>query len=165
LQPPRKDRRASPIRLDNQIERPVSWRSPLSHVAFASPLDYGSRRKVSPGVSDEVLPQNARASTRPTRQLARLATTAIVAAEVIFWLYTIYAIKQHTDLNGSGLEVIAMIPITGIALFLVLPALVLSFVRRALWFAFGLAVAAGAADIVVWSRTVREIARASGASP
>jgi hypothetical protein len=116
-------------------------------------------------VSGEILPYNARASTRPKRRLARLATAAIVAAEAIFWLYTIYAIKQHTDLNGSGLEVIAMIPMTVIALFLVLPALVLSFVRRAVWFAFGLAVAAAAADVVVWSRTAREIARASGASP
>ena len=89
----------------------------------------------------------------------------IVAAEALFWLYTIYAIKQHTDLNGSGLEVIAMIPMTGIALFLVLPALVLSFVRRALWFSFSLAIIAGVADVFVWTRTVREIARASGASP
>jgi hypothetical protein len=111
------------------------------------------------------LTYNARASIRPKLRLTRLATTAIVAAEVLFWLYTIYAIKQHTDLNGSGLEVIAMIPMTAITLFLVLPALVLSFVRRALWFALGLAIAAGAADVVVWSRTAREIARASGASP
>lgn len=89
----------------------------------------------------------------------------IVAAEALFWLYTIYAVKQHPDLNGSGLEVIAMIPVTAIALFLVLPALVLSFVRRALWFALGLAIAAAAMDVIVWGRTAREIARASGASP
>jgi hypothetical protein len=116
-------------------------------------------------MGNEILAQNPRSSVRPKLRLARLATTAIVAADILFWLYSIYAIKQHTDLNGSGLEVIAMIPMTAVAVFLVLPALVLSFVRRAIWFALGLAIAAGAADIVVWGRTAGEIARASGSGP
>ncbi len=145
--------------------KPAGSHRARCRVAFANPLDYGSRPEIDPIGSGEILPTNARASIRPKLRLTRLATTAIVAAEVLFWLYTIYAIKQHTDLNGSGLEVIAMIPMTAIALFLVLPALVLSFVRRAMWFALGLAIAAGAADVVVWGRTAREIARASGASP
>ena len=86
---------------------------------------------------------------------------AAIAAEVIFWLYTIYFIERHTDLNGSGLEVIAMIPMTAVAMFLVLPALLLSFVRRALWAAGALAILAAAADFVLWGKIVSEIGRAT----
>jgi hypothetical protein len=102
-----------------------------------------------------------RSSIHPERPGLQLATILVVAAELMFWLYTIYFIKRHTDLNGSGLEVIAMVPVTAIALFLTLPALSLSFVRRALWFAFGLATLAGVADIIVWGRIVGEIGRAT----
>jgi hypothetical protein len=100
-------------------------------------------------------------SIHPIRWRLRLATMALVVAELLFWAYTFYYIGRHPKLNGTGLEIIAMIPMTAIALFLTLPALLLTFVRRALWFAFGLALLAGAADLATWGQVVAEIGRAT----
>ena len=113
-------------------------------------------------MSSETMRHDLRSSTRPKHQGLQVAALSMVAIEVEFWLYSIYFIKGHDDLNGSGLEVIAMIPITAITLFLTLPALSLSLVRRTLWFAFGLAVLAGVADIAIWARIVVALSRATG---
>jgi hypothetical protein len=149
--------------LSRPTPRPVCV---LSQLAVASPVDYGSWvEHFCSTMSGKTLRHDVIGSIRPERRRLRLATLAIIAAEVMFWLYTIYFIKRHTELNGTGLEVIAMIPMTAIALFLTLPALSLSFVKRALWLAFGLAILAGVADIAIWGRMVGEIGRAAAGGP
>jgi hypothetical protein len=51
-----------------------------------------------------------------------------------------------------------MVPLTGIALFLAFPALVLGPFQRAAWVAAGLATAAAIADIVIWTQVLGELA-------
>jgi hypothetical protein len=65
-------------------------------------------------VSGEALRHDLRSSTRPKRRSLQVTALSMVAAEVTFWFYSIYFIKGHDDLDGSGLEVIAMVPITAV---------------------------------------------------
>jgi hypothetical protein len=97
---------------------------------------------------------NAQRMPRSRRSHLAFATRVLIASELCFWLYTIYFIRQHADLNGSGLEVLAMIPMAVIALFIVLPALALTFLERSHWSALGLALLAGAGDIALWGPIV-----------
>ena len=104
---------------------------------------------------------HAQSLIRPGRRYLASATRSLIAAELCFWLYTFYFIAQHGDLKGSGLEVLAMIPMAAITLFLVVPALILAFLKRSLWLALGLALLAAAADAVAWPQIVGEIGRAT----
>jgi hypothetical protein len=92
------------------------------------------------------------------RDHMRLAAMALAAAEIVFWLYAFFYISRHANRFGDGLEWAAMAPLTGIALFLAFPALMLSPYRRAAWIAAGLAVAAAVADLVVWTQVLGEFA-------
>ena len=94
----------------------------------------------------------------PQRDHVRLAAMALAAAEIVFWLYAFFYISRHANLLGDGLEWAAMVPITGITLFLAFPALVLSPFRRAAWIAAGLAVAAAVADVIIWVQILGEFA-------
>lgn len=110
---------------------------------------------------NEMSLRDAGKSLRPLREGLRAAVLLIVAAELIFWGYTVYFIDRQGNLRGDGLEVVAMIPMTAIAAFVALPALLLTISGRALWLALGLALLAGAANIAIWPEIVREIARAT----
>jgi hypothetical protein len=94
----------------------------------------------------------------PQRDHVRLAAMALAAAEIVFWLYAFFYISRHANPLSDGLEWAAMVPLTGIALFLAFPALVLSPFRRAAWIAAGLAIAAAIADAVVWIQILGEFA-------
>jgi hypothetical protein len=94
----------------------------------------------------------------PHREHVRLAAMAVAAAEIVFWLYAFFYISRHANPLGHGLEWAAMVPLTGIALFLAFPALVLSPFARAAWIAAGLAVAAAVADIIIWVQILGEFA-------
>ena len=98
----------------------------------------------------------------PQREHVRLAAIAMAAAEIVFWLYTFFYISRHANPLGDGLEWAAMAPLTGIALFLAFPALVLSPFRRAAWVAAGFALVAAIADVIIWTQILGELtARAS----
>jgi hypothetical protein len=94
----------------------------------------------------------------PQREYVRLTAMAIAAAEIVFWLCAFFYISRHANPFGDGLEWAAMAPLTGIALFLAFPALVLSPFRRAAWIAAGLAISAAVADLVVWTQVLGEFA-------
>jgi hypothetical protein len=94
----------------------------------------------------------------PQRDRVRLAAMALAAVEIVFWLYAFFYISRHANPFGDGLEWAAMVPITGIALVLAFPALVLSPFRRAAWLAAGLAIAAAVADVVIWVQILGEFA-------
>jgi hypothetical protein len=94
----------------------------------------------------------------PQHDHVRLAAMAVAAAEIVFWLYAFFYISRHANPLGDGLEWAAMVPLTLIALGLAFPALVLSPYRRAAWVAAGLAIAAAAADIIVWTQILGEFA-------
>jgi hypothetical protein len=98
----------------------------------------------------------------PQRDHVRLAAMALAAAEIVFWLYAFFYISRHANPLGDGLEWAAMVPLTGIALLLAFPALVLSPFRRAAWIAAGLAIAAAAADVVIWTQILGEFAGKAG---
>lgn len=83
---------------------------------------------------------------------------AMAAAEIVFWLYAFFYISRHANPLGDGLEWAAMVPLTGIALCLAFPALVLGPFRRAAWISAGLASAAAVADLVVWIKILGEFA-------
>jgi hypothetical protein len=98
----------------------------------------------------------------PQREHVRLAAMALAVAEIVFWLYAFFYISRHANPLGDGLEWAAMVPITGIALFLAFPALVLSPFRRAAWIAAGLAFAAAIGDIIVWTQVLSGFAAKAG---
>lgn len=93
----------------------------------------------------------------------RLIVFAVVGAEVLFWLYTFYYIDRHANPLGDGLEWMGEVPLTGIVLMLVLPALILVVIGH--WFpvaaklALLLAAAALIADVVVWTELLGEYAQ------
>jgi hypothetical protein len=94
----------------------------------------------------------------PQRDHVRLAATAVAAAEIVFWLYAFFYISRHANPFGDGVEWAAMAPLTGVALFLAFPALVLGPFARAAWIAAGLAAAAAVADLVIWTQVLGEFA-------
>jgi hypothetical protein len=94
-----------------------------------------------------------------TRAHLRIAAILIAAADLIFWLYAFAYISRQANPLGDGLEWAAMVPIPAIALGLAFPALILSPFRRAAWIAAALAIAAAAANIVVWMQILGEFAQ------
>jgi hypothetical protein len=107
---------------------------------------------------------NAQRMPRSRKSYLALATRVLIAIELCFWLYTIYFIQHHADLNGSGLEVLAMIPMAVIALFVVFPALALTFLERSHWSALGLAILAAAGDAALWGPIVVAIRGATSSA-
>jgi hypothetical protein len=98
----------------------------------------------------------------PQRDHVRRASMALAAAEIVFWLYAFFYISRHANPLGDGLEWAAMAPLTGIALFLAFPALMLSPFRPAAWIAAGLATAAAIANIIIWTQVLGEFAAKAG---
>ncbi len=97
-----------------------------------------------------------------TNKRLSLAVLALAAAEVMFWIYTFSYIDQRTNPLGDGMEWLAEVPLTIIALAGVLPAVLLAI--AGFWFRWaglaGALFAAGAliADVVIWSQILGEFA-------
>lgn len=98
----------------------------------------------------------------PSRDHVRPAAILIAAADLVFWLYAFSYISRHANPLGDGVEWAAMVPLTAIALGLAFPALILSPFRRAAWIAAALAIAAAAANVVVWMQILGEFAGKAG---
>jgi hypothetical protein len=97
----------------------------------------------------------------PQQDHVRLTAMALAAAEIVFWLYAFLYVSRHANPLDDRLEWAAMVPLTLIALCLAFPALVLGPYRRAAWVAAALAMAAAAADIIVWAQVLGEFAARS----
>jgi formate-dependent nitrite reductase membrane component NrfD len=97
------------------------------------------------------------AATRRSR--ARVLVLALAALQAAFWGYAFYYIGERTNPWGDVLEWLPVGPVTVIFLGLVVPALTMGIMNRALRTATILLVAALAANAVVWSQIVAEFAR------
>jgi hypothetical protein len=92
-----------------------------------------------------------------------LLTLGIVGAELVFWFYTFYYIGTHANPHGNGMQWLGEVPLTIVVVLLVLPALVLGVAGRTFAVAAQLgalvAVLAAAADVIVWSQVLGELAQ------
>lgn len=73
-----------------------------------------------------------------------------------FWLYTFHYISRLPVGDGSGLQWIAQVPLTGIFLFFMLPAFVLAIPRRATWVAALFGVSGVILYAVLWAQLLSE---------
>ena len=91
-----------------------------------------------------------------------LAVLALAAAETLFWLYTFYCIEHRANPLGDGMEWLAEVPMTVIALAGVLPAALLALAGfRFRWAGIAAALFAGGAlvaDVAIWSQILGEFA-------
>lgn len=94
-------------------------------------------------------PRRQRASLRKRLRLA-LRSCVLAAGCMLtgFWVYTFYAIGEHANPKGDGMEWMAAFPMTLIFMLLTLPALIIGLFGRAL--IFGALVAAASAFVNVW---------------
>lgn len=98
----------------------------------------------------------------PLRQRLHIALRSFVLAAACaltaFWIYTFYAIAQHADPKGDGMEWMAAFPMTLIFLLLTLPTLIVGLFGRALIFGVLVAIAAILVNMWVWQEIVAEFA-------
>jgi hypothetical protein len=88
----------------------------------------------------------------------RTITLAACAAGLSFWFYTFWHIAQLPAGDGSGFRWLGEVPLTGITLACIVPALLLSISNRALPIAAGLAVAGLALYAMLWIQLLSEFA-------
>jgi hypothetical protein len=74
-----------------------------------------------------------------------------------FWIYTFVFISRVEELDRSGFKWLAEVPLTGIWLFLCVPALALASSRRAAPFASGFAVAGAVVFGYIWPQILSEL--------
>jgi hypothetical protein len=86
----------------------------------------------------------------------RLIALGLCAAATLFWLYTFYHIAQLPAGDGSGFQWIAEVPLTGIFLFVILPAFGLAWFGRTVALAAGLAVIGIGLYAILWAQLLTE---------
>ncbi len=91
------------------------------------------------------------------RNLIRIAAMLVAGVEILFWIYTFFYISQHANPLGDGMEMVAVVPMTIIAVFLAFPAFALSISGRTWWLAASFALAAAVANGVVWAQVLGEL--------
>ncbi len=92
----------------------------------------------------------------------RTAAFTAAGAETLLWLYSFRYIAIHANPRGDGMEWLAAVPVTGVFLVLVLPALIAAVIgcwlQRAAQIAAVLAALAAVLDTVVWVQIAAEFA-------
>lgn len=86
----------------------------------------------------------------------RTFTLAACTAGLLFWIYTFRHIALLPAGDGSGFQWLAEVPLTGIMLACMLPALLLSISNRALPVAASLASAGIVLYALLWMQLLRE---------
>lgn len=86
----------------------------------------------------------------------RTFTLAACAAGLSFWVYTFWYIAQLPVGDGTGFQWMAEMPLTGITLVCMLPALLMSISNRALPFAAPLAGAGLVMYALLWMQLLIE---------
>lgn len=100
-----------------------------------------------------------RASLRKRLRIAlRSFVLAAACALTLFWIYTFYAIGEHANPKGDGMEWMAAFPMTLIFLLLTLPALIIGLFGRRLIFGALVAVASAFVNLWVWREILAEFA-------
>jgi hypothetical protein len=96
------------------------------------------------------------------RKRLRLALRGLVLAAGCaltgFWIYTFYAIGEHANPKGDGMEWMAAFPMTLVFMLLTLPTLVIGLFGRALIFGALVAAASAFVNVWVWQEILAEIA-------
>jgi sensor domain CHASE-containing protein len=91
-------------------------------------------------------------------QKLRIVTLACCAAGTAFWFYTFYFISQLPAGDGTGFQWIAEMPLSGIFLFLIVPALLLGIRDRTVPISTILAIIALILYAILWSQLLTEFA-------
>ena len=95
-----------------------------------------------------------------TGKSARWTILAIAGAQVLFFVYAIYAIIHHINPKGDGFEIVAIGPMAMIFLAFVVPALMMSLNKReSMKIPAILCLLGVVANFIVWGQIVAEFAQ------
>ncbi len=110
-------------------------------------------------MADDTAPVGARGTAAPRSPLRTLVLVG-AGAETLFWFWTFSYIGARVNPRGDGMEWLAEVPMSVIFLALTLPALLIA--RRGhgriLILAAVLVLASAAANALIWSEIVAELA-------
>ena len=98
-----------------------------------------------------IWPRGVRQLWRDDRRF-RLTLLVVDAGLIAFWVYSVIYIMDHPAEKGSdGFEILAAVPMTGIALFLSFPALLLLIWKRTLRIGAWVTLAAIVMNVWCWT--------------